>query len=124
MKQDADTYIKTCITCNKINAFHPKHSETLQRLEPVAVEMGDHIHLDLLDMPKSTMGHMAICTLVDAATGLIITNPVFDKTSKGVAHTIMEKYIPYFGCPKVLVTNKFKTSCLFVSLLCRTLYVR
>ena len=93
MKRDAYSYIKTCVTCNKTDAFRPKHSETLQKLEPLAVEMGDRIHLDLLDMPKSTMGHVAICKLVDAATGFIITNPVFDKTSKGVGHTIMEKYI-------------------------------
>ena len=59
-------------------------------------------------MPKSHLGHVAICTLVDAATGFIITNPVYDKTSTGVAQTIMEKYLPYFGCPKVLVTDKGK----------------
>ena len=70
-------------------------------------------------MPKSTMGHLAICTLVDAATGFIITNPVFDKTSTGVAHIIMEKYIPYFGCPKVLVTDKGKENVNSkISLLC------
>ena len=59
-------------------------------------------------MPKSNAGHVAICTLVDAATGFIITHSVFDKTSAGVAQTLLEKYIPYFGCPKVLVTDKGK----------------
>ena len=125
MKQDADSFIKTCVTCNKTNAFRPKHSEILQKLEPSAVEMGDGIHLDLLDMPKSTMGHVAICKLVDAATGFIITNPVFNKTSKGVAHTIMEKYIPYFGCPKVLVTDKGKENVYSeISLLCQKFNIK
>ena len=108
MKRDVELYIKSCVTCNKTNNFRPKHSETLQQLDPPALEMGDRIHLDLLDMPRSTSGHVAICTLVDAATGFIITHPVFDKTSTGVAQTLLEKYIPYFGCPKVLVTNKGK----------------
>ena len=70
--------------------------------------MGDRIHVDLLDMPRSNQGHVAICTLVDAATGFIITNPVFDKTSAGVVDTLVNKFIPYFGCPKYLVTDQGK----------------
>ena len=108
IKQDVDKYIKSCVIYNKSNASRPKHTENLQKLEPTAFEMGDRIHIDLLNMPKSVMGHLAISTLVDAATGFIITNPVFDKTSIGVAKTILEKCIPYFGCPKVLVTDKGK----------------
>ena len=108
MRKDADQYIRSCNICNKANAFCPKHSEPLQQLDPPAHKMGDRIHIDLLDMPWSTMGHVAICSLVDAATGFIITNPVFDKTSSGVAQTLLENFIPYFGCPKVLVTDKGK----------------
>ena len=70
--------------------------------------MGDRIHLDLLDMPCSSQGHIAICTLVDAATGFIITNTVKDKTSAGVVDTLVNKFIPFFGCPKVLVTDQGK----------------
>ena len=119
IRQDVDQYIKSCVICNKSNAFRPKHMKILQRLEPTTIEMGDQIHIDLLDMPKSVLGHVAICTLVDAATGFIITNLVFDKTSAGVAQTILEKYIPYFGCPKVLVTDKGKENINSeISLLC------
>ena len=76
-------------------------------------------------MPKSTMGHVAIYTLVDAATGFIITNPRFDKTSTGVAHTILEKYIPYFGCLKVLVTDKGKENVNSeISLLCEKFNIK
>lgn len=59
-------------------------------------------------MPKSNQGQVAICTLVDAATGFIITNPVKDKTSSGVADTLLNKFIPYFGYPKVIVTDQGK----------------
>ena len=119
MKQDVDKYKKSCVICNKSNAFRPKHTETLQKLEPTAYGMGDQIHIDLLAMPKSVMGHVAICTLVDAATEFVITNPVFDKTSAGVAQTILEKFIPDFGCPKVLVTDKDKENVNSeISLLC------
>ena len=59
-------------------------------------------------MPRSNQGHIAICTLVDAATGFIITNPVTDKTSTGVVDILVNKFIPYLGCPEYLVTDQGK----------------
>ena len=82
--------------------------------------MGDRIHIDLLDMPHSNQGHVAICTLVYAATWFIITNPVTDKTSAGVVDTLVNKFIPYFGCPKYLVTDQGKENVNSeISLLCK-----
>ena len=82
--------------------------------------MGDRIQINLLDMPRSNQGHAAICTLVDAATGFIITNPVKDKTSAGVVDTLVNKYIPYFGCPKYLVKDQGKENVTSkISLLCQ-----
>ena len=40
--------------------------------------------------------------------GFIITNPVKDKTSAGVVDMLVNKFIPYFGCPKYLVTDQGK----------------
>ena len=57
-------------------------------------------------MPKSCEGHVAICTLVDAATGFVVAHPVLNKTSQAVSSTLTDKFFPYFGCPKVLVTDK------------------
>lgn len=108
MRKDTIQYIRSCEVRNKANVLRPKHSQPLGQLDPPAYEMGDRIHIDLLDMPRSNMGHVAICNLVDPATGFIFTNPVLDKTSTGVAQTPLEKFIPYFGCPKVLVTDKGK----------------
>lgn len=108
MSADVTQYVKTCSICNHKNTFRPKHRETLQQLTPIPYEMGNRIHLDLLGMPKLHAGHVAICTLVDAATRFIITNPIFKKTSLGVVDSLMNKCIPYFGCPIPLVTDKGK----------------
>ena len=48
--------------------------------------------------------------MVDAATGFTILQPVYDKTSRGVSETILESFVPYFGCPTVLVTDKGRES--------------
>ena len=108
MERDVIAYVKSCEICSRSNAFRPAPLQALQPLQPFAKEMGDRIHIDLVDMPRSHSNNIAICTLVDAATGFIITNPVKDKTSNGVTETLLDKFMPYFGCPKVLVTDKGK----------------
>ena len=59
-------------------------------------------------MPKSSSGHVAICTIVDAATGFVIVHPCLNKTHTGVIDALRTKVIPNLGCPKLLVTDKGK----------------
>ena len=59
-------------------------------------------------MPKSSSGKVAICTLVDAATGFVIVHPCSDKTHAGVIDALRTKVFPNFGCPRLLVTDKGK----------------
>ena len=80
----------------------------LSSLKPQAVSFGDRFHLDLVDMPKSSSGHVAICTIVDAAPGFVIVHPCLDKTHAGVIEALRTKVFPNFGCPKRLVTDKGK----------------
>ena len=56
-------------------------------------------------MPRSTEGHIAICTAVDAATGFVFATPCKDKTSSAVSKLLLKTIIPYFGCPKTIVTD-------------------
>ena len=59
-------------------------------------------------MPKSSSGKVAICTIVDAATGFVIVHPCSDKTHAGVIDALRTKVFPNFGCPRLLVTDKGK----------------
>ena len=59
-------------------------------------------------MPKSAESHVAVCTLVDAATGFTIVHPVKTKTSLAVVETLTQKCIPYFCCPSTLIIDKGK----------------
>ena len=108
MARNVNKYMKSCETCAKTNPARPQIQEGLKSLQPQAHMIEDRINFNLLDMPKLHEGHIANCTLVDAATGFKITNPAKDKTSSGVADTLPNKYLPYFGCPKVLVTDQGK----------------
>ena len=106
MAKDVETYVGSCPVCQHNNPARPGRVAPLQSLTPSAHRFGDRVHLDLVDMPNSNEGHVAICTLVDAATGFTIPRPVHDKSSWGVCDTILESFVPYFGCPEILVTDK------------------
>ena len=58
------------IPANLLNPAVPSTKLPLQSYSPPALVFGDRFHLDLVDMPRSAQGHVAICTIVDAATGL------------------------------------------------------
>ena len=108
MRTDVENYVRSFKVCLKVNLARPHTKKPLQKLHPPALQIGDRIHIDLVDMPKATSGHVAVCTLVDSATGLTILQPVLDKTSQSVSSTLLNHYIHYFGVPKVLVTDKGK----------------
>ena len=57
-------------------------------------------------MPKSSAGHVAICTIVNAANGFVIVHPCLNKTHTGVIEALRTKVFPNFGCPKLLITDK------------------
>ena len=59
-------------------------------------------------MPKTSEDHVAICTLVDAATGFTIIRPCTDKTSSAVVEVLRSWFFPYFGIPRAIVTDKGK----------------
>ena len=50
-------------------------------MKPVPFQFGDRIHIDMLNMPHSVEGHVAIFTAVDAATGFVFAKACYDKTS-------------------------------------------
>ena len=61
-------------------------------MAPIATEFRDRLHIDLLNMPTSVGGHVAILRAVDAATGF-----VFAKVCT-VTYLLLNTIIPYFGC--------------------------
>ena len=71
MSIDTKIFCKSCNTCAKSKPPHKYNRLPLEPMEPTAREFGDRLHIDLLSMPRSADGHVAICTAVDAATGFV-----------------------------------------------------
>ena len=108
MSADTNNYIASCNICQQANPAVPKTRLPLQSYSPPAFSFGDRFHLDLVDMPRSAQGHVAICTIVDAATGFVIVSPCQDKTSNSVISALRTKVFPHYGCPKLIVSDKGK----------------
>ena len=101
-------FVASCDTCQTANPVRPKTTSPLSSIKPTALSFGDSFHLDLVDMPRSSAGHVAICTVVDAATRFVIVHPCMDKTHIGVLDALRTRVFPNFGCPKLIVTDKGK----------------
>ena len=80
----------------------------LSSSKPLALVFGDWFHLHLVNMPRSSAGHIAIRTLVDAATDSVVVHLCSDKTHVCVIEALRTKVFPNFGCPKKFVTVKGK----------------
>ena len=105
LRKDVDKFCASCDDCAKAKAPARYTRMPLEKLQPTAFEFGDRIHIDLLSMPTSTDGNVAICTAVDAATGFVFALACPDKTSRCVSRLLLETIIPYFGAPKRIVTD-------------------
>ena len=105
MLTDTANFCKSCDTCAKSKPPSQYTRMPLEIMSPAAQVFGDRIHIDMLSMPTSSDGHVAILTAVDAATGFIFAKPCLDKTSHNVVDLVLNTIIPFFGCPKVIVTD-------------------
>ena len=105
MQSDIENFCRSCHECAKIKPPSQYIRLPLEKMSLSATEFGDRLHIDLLSMPTSIEGHVAILTAVDAATGFVFAKACKDKTSKTVTTLLLNTIIPYFGCPKTIVTD-------------------
>ena len=74
-------------------------------MAPTASKFGNRLHFDFLNLPTSVEEHVAILTAVDATTRFVFAKACKDKTSSTVTSLLLNTIIPYFGCPKAIVTD-------------------
>ena len=105
MLTDIANYCKSCDICSRTKNPHRYVHAPLSPMKPTPFQLGDRIHLDMLSMPRSVEGHVAILTAVDAVTGFVLAKACYDKTSTNVTDMLLHQIIPYFGCPSTIITD-------------------
>ena len=103
MQSDINNFCRSGHECAKIKPPSQYICLPLERMTPTASEFGDRVHIDLLNMPKSVEGHVAILTIL--LFFIIFAKACKDKTSTTVKSLLLDTIIPYFGCPKTIVTD-------------------
>ena len=99
MLTDIANYCKSCDICSRAKNPSRYTNAPIEPMKPVPFKFGDRLHIDMLSMPRSVEGHVAILTAVDAATGFVFAKACYDKTSNNVTSLLLDQIIPYFGCP-------------------------
>ena len=99
MRSDIENFCKSCHDCAKIKKPSQYIRLPLEKMAPIATEFRDRLHIDLLNMPTSVGGHVAILRAVDAATGFVFAEVCT------VTYLLLNTIIPYFGCRKTIVTD-------------------
>ena len=105
MLNDIANYCKSFDICSRAKNPPRYTNAPLEPMKPVPFQFGDRNRIDMLNMPRSVEGHVAILTAFDAATGFVFAKACYDKTSNNVTSLILDQIIPYFSCPNTIVTD-------------------
>jgi hypothetical protein len=104
LKAKCDNYCKRCNICRKISKY------TLGYLPVKKPELrmpGYMIHCDIMEMPKSKLGHTVILVVVDEFSKFVWLKPCTSKSAKNVAVHLLDIFTTY-GFPSVLRSDRGK----------------
>ena len=90
MLTDIANYCKSCDICRRPKNPSRYTNAPIAPMKPVPFQFGARLHIDMLSMPRSVGGHVAILTAVDAATGFVFAKACFDKTSHNVTSLLFK----------------------------------
>ena len=101
LPNQVQSFVRACHTCLSVNAskfgYNPAVSVS-------ACETFDHIQMDLISLPKTVKGSVAILTIVDVFTRYVVLRALPDKTATTVAKNLFEVFCNY-GFPKIIQSD-------------------
>ena len=107
MDKDIGSYVKSCIKCQANKPDRRVKRPPLTPLSPPGVAW-KQLGVDLVvDLPKTTDGHNAICVFVCHLTKmvrLVPTQTTLD--AKGFIRLFIREVFPHYGMPEVIVSDR------------------
>ena len=103
-RSEVGEYIRRCARCSV-------HTDKRERPPPTEMPVA-HYPAQLVGMdmcgpfPPSRNGNRYLLTVIDHATGWVEARPLATKTAANVLHYLEADYIPRFGPPEVLITDR------------------
>ena len=104
MKKDIREWCRTCLPCQ--TAKVGRHTKSpIQTIPPAKRRFGS-IHVDLVGPLPDSEGCRYLLTIVDRFTRWPEVFPVADMTSTTCAKTFIRQWLPRYGVPDVVVTDR------------------
>lgn len=101
IRRDIQTRIKECIPCLR----HVIGKTGFDPATPFSAAFPfDHMQIDIMKLPKSKHGYVAILVIVDVCTGFILLRPIKDITAESIAPELW-KLFNDFGFPRVVQSD-------------------
>ena len=107
LRADAEQYVKTCNSCQRVKARNLRPGGLLQPLE-VPVDRWHTVSMDFItDLPVVANGMDCILVVVDKLTKLVVLIPCAkSSTAEDVAHMLLERVFCVYGFPRKIVSDR------------------
>jgi cleavage and polyadenylation specificity factor subunit 1 len=104
MNKDIKKWCRECIGCQTSKVG--RHTISKYTYFPLVSERFYHIHLDIVGPLPTSENKTYILTIVDRFTRWPEAYPMSNILASTIAKTLVENYLPRFGCPAVITTDQ------------------
>lgn len=107
LRDDVQTYVSTCASCQRNKAVSHKPAGLLQPL-PIPDSPWESVSMDfIVQLPKTTRGFDAIVVFVDRLTKMVHIAPTHTSvTAEGTAELFLDHVFKLHGMPSNIVTDR------------------
>ncbi|BHF66082.1 hypothetical protein SprV_0200909600 [Sparganum proliferum] len=104
MNTDIRQWTRSCLACQKAKVG--RHSKV-----PIGTFLAPdarfaHVHIDLVGPFPTSRGCNYLLTAIDRFTRWPIATPIPNITADSVAHAFLEHWIPHYGIPSTIITDR------------------
>ena len=104
MNVDIGNWVRACDSC--LRSKVGKHVKTIPENIPIPHARFSHLHMDIVGPLPRSGGYQYLLTMVDRFTRWPEAYPMEDMTTETIAITFVREYVPRFGVPDVITTDR------------------